>query len=190
VRVGFEETGDFICSDCSGEEQWVERTFAAGLHAGILRDAIHLFKYQKKALLAKPLARLLFAATMVKLDLHSYDMLAPVPLHRKRLKERGYNQSELLGTHLCGLQKEVGFQPVLRRVKNTPSFSMLKAPERRLLIQKAFEVAPGADVKKKRILLIDDVVTTGATTNECAKTLRKKGAASVHVIALAVVGRL
>jgi ComF family protein len=190
VRPGFEPIESFVCSDCFGQRQWVEHTFAAGLHAGVLRDAIHLLKYQKKRLLVEPLARLLFETTVAKIDLAGYDMLVPVPLHRKRQRARGYNQSELLAAHLCRLQDVVASASILRRVKDTPNFTLLGAPERRDLIRKAFLVAPGADVKKKRILLLDDVVTTGATSNECAKTLRKAGAAAVDVIALAVAGRL
>jgi ComF family protein len=189
IRVGFEPVDDFICSDCFNQEHWVEKTFAAGLHGGVLRDAIHLLKYRKKRMLAGPLAQLLFQAVAAKVDLRSYDMLVPVPLHRNRLKERGFNQSELIGSHLC---KETGvlLAPVLERVKDTPSFSRLGAPERHKLIRKAFELDSKAEVKKKRVLLIDDVVTTGATSSECARVLRKKGAAAVDVIALAVVGRL
>jgi competence protein ComFC len=190
VRIGFEPAENFVCAECASQKQWVERTYAAGLHTGVLRDAIHLLKYQKKRLLAEPLARLLFAAVAAKLDFESYDLLVPVPLHRKRQKERGYNQSELVGMHLCRLQEEAKLAPVLKRVKDTPNFTLLGASERQSLIQKAFQVVAEADVRKKRILLLDDVVTTGATANECARTLRRKGATTVDVISLAVAGRL
>jgi len=190
ARPGFEDLGNFICSDCSAQKQWVERTYAAGLHKGVLRHAIHLLKYRGKRLLAAPLAQLLYDTVGPGVNFQAYDMLVPVPLHHSREKQRGYNQSELIGNRLCSLQQDVPLAPVVRRVKNTPSFSMLGAPQRHKLIQKAFELKPDADVKKKRVLLLDDVVTTGATSNECARILLKKGAASVDVIALAVVERL
>jgi len=190
VRPGFEPAENFVCSDCSDQKQWVQHVIAAGLYTGVLRKAIHLLKYQRKRLLAVPLANLLFETIVAKLQLESYDMLVPVPLHQRRVKERGFNQTELLGAHLCRLQNKVALAPVLQRVKNTPSLSMLKAPERKGLIRKAFQVIPDANLTGKRVLLIDDVVTTGATSNECAKTLQKKGAATVDVIALALVGRL
>ena len=78
----------------------------------------------------------------------------------------------------------------LRRVKDTPSFSMLGASERGKLIKKAFRTVPGVDVRKKRVLLVDDVVTTGATTNECARVLRRAGAQRVDVLTVAVAKRL
>lgn len=189
-RIGFEPVDNFVCSDCSKRKLRVDRTFAAGLYVGVLRDAIHLLKYGKKRMLAGPLAQLLFEACVANVDFGSYDMLVPVPLHWNRLRERGFNQSRLIGGHLCRLHGALSLAPVLERVKDTPSFSMLGASERRDLIQKAFQVDARADVATKRILLIDDVVTTGATSNECAKILKKKGAAVVDVIALAVVGRL
>ncbi len=189
-RVGFEPVENYICSDCSGQKQWVDQVHAAGLHTGVLRTAIHLLKYRKKRQLAAPLANLLFERVLARVDLESYDALVPVPLHHKRQRERGYNQTELVGVQLCRLQNKLGMEPLLRRVINTPSFSMLGGEERRSLIRKAFAVVPGADIRGKRILLIDDVVTTGATSNECAKTLRKKGAEKIDVVALALVGRL
>jgi ComF family protein len=123
-------------------------------------------------------------------ELESYDMVVPVPLHRNRLKERGYNQSELIADVVCGEFPQVKIQSILRRTKDTPSFSMLGAQERRNQIRNAFQLIPGTDVKKRKILLIDDVVTTTATTNECARTLRRAGAESIDVLALAVARRL
>jgi len=155
-----------------------------------VRNAIHSLKYKRKRHIARPLGRLLLDHVVGEMDVASYDILVPVPLHRNRLKERGYNQSELIAEFLCLDFPQVKMQPILRRIKDTPSFSMLGAQERRNQIRNAFQLIPGTDVKKKRILLVDDVVTTTATTNECARTLRRAGADSVDVIALAVARRL
>lgn len=189
-RVGFEPIDNFVCSECSAQKLWVESTHVAGMFAGVLRDAIHLLKYQKKRLVAEPLARLLRERVLAQIGLTTYDAVVPVPLHRNRLKQRGYNQSELIATHLCRQPLGIQLLPALKRVKDTPSFSMLGAQERHRQIQKAFQLLPDVSVKKKRILLIDDVVTTGATSNECARVLRRAGAKSVDVIAVAVARRL
>ena len=189
-RVGFEPIESFVCSECFTQKLWVGDTHAAGLHAGVLRDAIHLLKYRRKRLVAAPLARLLLEHVLEEIDLESYDALVPVPLHRKRLKERGYNQSELVAEQLCLRLPELRLLSALKRSKDTPSFSMLGASERRDRIRNAFVPLPEADVKEKKILLIDDVVTTGATTNECARVLRKAGAETVDVVAVAVAKRL
>ncbi len=189
-RVGFEPIESFECSECFGQKLWVENTCAAGLHTGVLRDAVHLLKYRRKHLIAPPLGRLISEHVLPEIDLASYDAIAPIPLHRNRLKERGYNQSELIAEFLCRRAPRANLQLMLRRVSDTPSFSMLGAQERRNQIRKAFQLVPGAEVKKKRLLLIDDVVTTGATTNECARVLRRAGAQRVDVIAVAVAKRL
>ena len=133
---------------------------------------------------------MLLEHVLEEIDLESYDALVPVPLHRKRLKERGYNQSELVAEQLCLRLPELRLLSALKRSKDTPSFSMLGASERRDRIRNAFVPLPEADVKEKKILLIDDVVTTGATTNECARVLRKAGAETVDVVAVAVAKRL
>jgi len=189
-RVGFEPIESFVCSECFGQKLWVGRTHAAGLHTGVLRDAIHLLKYRRKRLIAAPLAGLLHDHVLAEMDIESYDALVPVPLHRNRQKERGYNQSELIAEHLTPGRPGVDMLPVLRRAKDTPSFSMLGAQERRSRIRNAFFVIQEEDVKKKKILLVDDVVTTGATTNECARVLRRAGAETVDVITVAVAKRL
>ena len=189
-RVGFDPIESFECSECFAQKLWFNRTYAAGLHDGVLRNAIHSLKYRRKRHIAQPLGQLLLDHVVGEMDFDSYDVLVPVPLHRNRLKERGYNQSELIADFLCRDFPQVKMQPILRRIKDTPSFSMLGAQKRRNQIRNAFQLIPRTDVKKKRILLVDDVVTTTATTNECARTLRRAGADSVDVIALAVARRL
>jgi len=189
-RVGCDPIESIVCSECFGQKLWVGSTHAAGLHVGVLRDAIHLLKYRRKRLIAPPLASLLLEHVLRNIDFESYDAIVPVPLHRSRLKERGYNQSELIAEQVHLRLPGTNVLPALKRSKDTPSFSMLGASERRSRIKNAFLVAPGADLKKKKILLVDDVVTTGATTNECARMLRKAGAEIVDVIAVAVAKRL
>ncbi len=189
-RVGFEPIENFECSECFAQKLWMDSTHAAGVHDGVLRDAIHLLKYGRKRHIAQPLGRLLLEHVMPEIDIASYNLLVPVPLHRNRLKMRGYNQSELIADCVCREIPRVSLNPVLRRIKDTPSFSRLGAQERRNQIRNAFQLVPGADVKKKGILLIDDVVTTAATTNECARILRRAGAERVDVIAVAVAKRL
>ena len=194
VRVGFDEIYNFVCSECAAQSAaqklWVTSTYAAGIHDGVLRDAIHLFKFGRKRFMAKPLGRFVLERTLGGINAPSYDFLTTVPLHRNRLRERGYNQSELIAEHVSGGFPNAVCEGLLMRVTDTPNFSRLGASERRNLIRKAFRPLPGIDVKKKRILLIDDVVTTGATTNECARILRRAGADRVDVLAVAVAKRL
>ena len=189
-RAGFEPVESFVCSECFAQKLWVERTHAAGLHVDVLRDAIHLLKYKGKRLAAQPLGRLLIEHVFVEIEISSYGVIVPVPLHRNRLKERGYNQSELIAEQLCRRLPGANLELALKRVTDTPSFSMLGAQQRRIEIRNAFELMPGADMRGKRVLVVDDVVTTGATTNECARVFRKAGAETVDVVAVAVAKRL
>lgn len=190
VRVGFDEIYNFVCSECAAQKLWVRNTCAAGIHAGVLRDAIHLLKFGRKRLIAQPLAELLLERIIPNIDIRSYDFMTTVPLHRNRRRERGYNQSELIAEHICIRVSDLKFELLLRRATDTPSFSKLGASERRKWIRNAFWVVSDAEIKGKRILLLDDVVTTGATTNECARVLRRAGAERVDVLAIAVAKRL
>jgi ComF family protein len=190
VRVGFDAIYNFVCSECAARKLWVTNTYAAGIHADTLRDAIHLLKFGRKRHVARPLGRLLIERVAPGMDTGSYDLLTAVPLHRNRLRERGFNQSELIAEQVSDAFPGADLKMTLMRVKDTPNFSMLGAKERGRFVKRAFRKLPGVDVKKKRVLLVDDVVTTGATTNECARVLRRAGAKRVDVLAVAVAKRL
>ncbi len=190
ARVGFDAVYNFVCSECAAQKLRITNTYAAGIHADTLRDAIHLLKFGRKSHVARPLGRLLIERALPGMDAGSYDLLIAVPLHRNRQRERGYNQSELIAEQVGDAFPNADIKIALRRVKDTPSFSMLGARERKKLIKKAFRTLPGVDVRKKRVLLVDDVVTTGATTNECARVLRRAGAERVDVLTVAVAKRL
>jgi ComF family protein len=110
-------------------------------------------------------------------------LLVPVPLHRWRLWERGFNQAVLIAR---ALGREMD-SDLLRRTRSTPRLKGLDSSQRREAVAGAFALRPGASVNDKRIILVDDVLTTGATAEACAKTLRKAGAASVELIAFARV---
>lgn len=122
--------------------------------------------------------------------LNQTDMLVPVPLHRWRLLMRRYNQAALLVQALAFEAQKPYSLEALKRVKNTVSQGHMRVKDRRKNVKRAFMVPEDqrqAAVQGKRILLIDDVYTTGATVNECAKVLKKAGAAEVHVLTIARV---
>jgi len=153
---------------------------------GPVKPLVLALKYGHRQALAAPLARVMHTAAAGRVDLTAFDALVPVPLHRQRRRERGFNQAAALAD---GLGRAVG-RPVLRRVlvrvRPTPPQTGDKTARRRN-VRGAFAVpAPGA-VREKRLLLIDDVFTTGATAEECARVLRRAGAAAVGVYTLARV---
>ena len=147
-----------------------------------LKEAITLFKYRGKMSLANPLARALIKALPV---LPALDGIIPVPLHPDRLREREYNQSLLLADRL-GRQMGIPlFLTCLLRIRPTTPQTVLSKKERLTNLRGAFSVTRPARIKGKRILLVDDVFTTGTTLHECAKTLRRAGSGPVYGLTLA-----
>ena len=149
---------------------------------GAVRDMVYNLKYRNLRASAPRLGGLMVAY----LESHPIpaDVLVPVPLHKRREKARGYNQSALLAREV-GRGANVPVAPgVLRRTRDTPPQLSMTSPEERLRnMQGAFEAT--GDIRRKRVLLVDDVVTTGTTMSACAKPLRDAGAASVWGLALA-----
>jgi ComF family protein len=149
----------------------------------LTREAVHQLKYQNIRVMAEPLAGLLCA--YLTENQISADLLVPVPLHPKRLRQRGYNQSLLLGRQLeklCGIPVR---SDVLKRCINTPpQAKTASSVERHRNMRGAFTSVDGK-LRDKKVLLIDDVSTSGATLNACAATLKQAGAASVWGLTVA-----
>jgi ComF family protein len=175
---------DHLCGQCLRTNWHFGIARAFGLYEGTIREAIHLLKYGGKAFLARHLAGLLDKGYPF-IDYASYDLLVPVPLHRKRLRERGFNQALLLGN---AIGRGVGVSCTgfaLKKIRWSAPQIHLSPKEREENVKGSFGVANPAEVRGKRVLLIDDVMTTGSTVNECARELLKAGAGEVDVFTLA-----
>jgi len=148
-----------------------------------MRQSILQFKYKNVKAIATPLAQLM--AKYLRAHPLPADALVPVPLHPRRLRERGYNQSFLLARELSKITSLPVVEKSLVRLKNTPPQTRTKsAEERQRNIARAF-ACRDRRLRGKRILLIDDVCTSSATLNACAIALKAKGAASVWGLTLA-----
>ena len=170
------------CHDCRTSEPHYSHAWAAYAYCPPLQDAIALFKYRGKVALADSLGTLLAQALPRNLDV---DQLMPVPLHPNRLRRREFNQSLLLADRIAPiLRRPVSFRNLMRILDTDPQTTLPRSVRLHNL-RKAFALRLPHEVQGKRILLIDDVFTTGATANECARTLREAGAADVAVLALA-----
>jgi ComF family protein len=159
--------------------------FSFGAYEGSLARLIHLFKYQRITPLAGPLGGMLLRALPRG---ERFDVLTPMPLHWTRRLARGFNQAELLARQVArgtGLPVE----RLLRRLRATGSQAGLTNAGRRANVNGAFGVLHPERVKDRRILLVDDVLTTGATANACARELRAAGAARVSILTLARTDR-
>jgi ComF family protein len=166
------------CANCRPSAIAAAR--AAGAYDGALRDILHAFKYGRRQSLARPLADLMRRAAGGLLT--GVEIVAPVPLHWRRRRRRGFNQAEALARHL-GLP----CRNALRRLRSTPSQTDLPAAERHRNVRDAFAVRRGAGVNGRIVLIVDDVATTGATIEACARVLRAAGAQEVRALTAARV---
>jgi ComF family protein len=158
-----------------------------GLYRGVLQHVIQAMKYQRIYALLRPLADLLQSQFHYHWGHAMPDLLVPIPLHRRRLRQREFDQASVLTLELSRrLGLPLGAE-VLVRHRYTQSQVGLSAEERRRNVRGAFRLRQAQHCQGKRILLIDDVLTTGATAWECAHVLAHAGAACVEVYTLARV---
>lgn len=182
-RAPLDETG--CCTLCRLGARGYDAAYSSGEYDGALRKLIHLFKYQAVLSLERTLVDRLSDA--LPRDQH-FDLLVPVPMHWWRRLSRGRNHAELLAR---GLARRTGiaFADPVHRQKLTPSQAQVSRAERRRNMKGVFAVRRPDAVRGKRILLVDDVLTTGSTAGACAAALKKAGAAHVAVITIARVDR-
>lgn len=174
---------DHLCEGCLRHEPSFIGVAAAGLYDGALRKAVHRLKFGGGITLDTPLAALLDEALRRDLPDFRPDLIVPVPLHRQRLRERTYNQALLLARRLGRVQKIPVPSRLLVRTRPTHPQQGLTAAARGANLRGAFALTKKVG---GRVLLVDDVLTTGATARECSRVLRDGGAAEV---AVAVLGR-
>jgi len=173
-------TGAFTCANCAHRTIYFDAAVAAYRGRGIVREVIHQFKYTRQIHLRHLVARWLRAALDdERLRDCNFDLIVPVPLHPTRERERGFNQASLL-SELLSAQTSIRSQRVLERVRYTTTQTALDRSERMENLHNAFRLRKNADVRGLRVLLIDDVLTTGSTLSECARVLKRAGAISVH----------
>ena len=178
-----------LCGACTAEQPAFDRARSVFVYDDASRGPLLAFKHADRTDAAPTFARLMIRAAGELLP--DTDLVVPVPLHRRRLLARRFNQSALL-THVIGRETSAEAVPdLLVRPRHTPSQGGLSATARRRNVTGAFAIRKGmADrVAGARILIVDDVYTTGATVSACASVLRRAGAVSVDVLTLARVVR-
>jgi ComF family protein len=172
-----------LCGDCIGWQAQIDGIRSPFRFEGVMRQAILQLKYRNLRALAAPLAELL--RDYLTLNPLPVDVLVPVPLHQKRLRERGYNQSRLLARELGRLINLPVVDDCLTRQRHTPPQARTATvAERKSNIAGAF-VCQNGRLRNKQVLLIDDVATSGATLDAGAAALKASGAASVWGLAMA-----
>ena len=175
--------GDGPCADCRARRFAFDCAVHFCRHDGLARDLLLRFKYGGEHYLRRPLGAWLMETLRSdeRLRRRPTDALVPVPLHRRRERERGFNQAEALCQRV-GRETGLPVWRALRRVRATPTQTRRSESERRTNVHGAFSPAPRRPVAGAHLLLVDDVYTTGSTVHECARVLRRAGAASVRVL--------
>ncbi len=176
-----------ICWHCSERVRSFTAARAVGEYSGVLREAIHQFKYGGARMLAEPLASFIheYLTTAADIPWQRAGLIIPVPMHTARRRIRGYNQSELLAERLGPLVELPVISDAVMRVHYKGPQVELSGRERRDNVKNAFQVVNPSAVRKKTVLLIDDVATTCSTVHECSLSLLKAGAARVYVVCVA-----
>jgi ComF family protein len=181
--AGFLEGNQSLCSNCIDWESDIDGMRSPFRFEGTIRKAVHEFKYRNLRAIAGQLTKLM--GDYLQGSDVPFDIIVPVPLHPRRLRERGYNQSQLLANELSKLTgAPVNYSCLVRKVYNVPQAKTSSVAERRQNVIGIFSCA-NEDLLEKRVLLIDDVTTSGATLNACASALKTGGALSVWGLTLA-----
>lgn len=182
---------NFVCKDClkrinsfkiynfSEEGIWIYR------YEGIVRNLIIDYKFKDKSYLCELFANCILSDDVVCKIIKKYDIILPVPLHKKRFKERGYNQSKLISDILAQKLGVQTFDDVLVKIKNTLPQGKNLLHDRRKAIKGAFCVENPDKIRGKNVLIFDDIYTTGNTANECKKIIEESGAKSVEILTIA-----
>ncbi len=186
LSSSFKSIPTFLCAECRRQDLYFNRTFIPTLYEGVMKKLIHLLKYNKKRGIMRSLERIIrsyfdcFSSSFPSLDL-----VVPIPLHRKRLRERGFNQAELIAKVVAKHIQVRLSNGNLKRTKATITQTSLDREERTKNLRQAFTVKNRDEFQARDVLVVDDVYTTGTTIKEAARTLKEAGVQEVYVFALA-----
>ncbi len=176
---------NLICTDCREQPPLYGKFRTIAFYEPTLREAIHLLKYNKKQIFAKHLIQLLQAHFPEDLANIAYDALIPIPLHSNRFRDRGFNQSEQIAQGVAQVWGIPIRTDILVRIRDTAPQSSLSSREERMKnTAGAFEIRLPYLIQDRKILLIDDIFTTGTTINEALKVLRTANPECVDVLTL------
>jgi len=181
LPFGGEISTVFVCNNCNDLTLHFRKARSAVLFEEIMMEVMHRYKYNQALWFERFLANCLVEQAVPELRKEPWDIIVPVPLHPRKEKEREFNQAERLARQLSRASGIPMSKRILRRVEPTRTQTRLSRKERLENVRKAFALFPGTHLNGQRIVLIDDVFTTGATSSSCAKVLRDAGAADVCV---------
>lgn len=157
------------CLECDKRKPLFQKLSSIGIYNGLLKTLIYDYKYQKMQYYAQPLSYVLSESLKLSIPIKEIDIITSIPLHKDKMKTRGFNQAELISRELSAIFRKKHCE-VFGRVKNTkPQFS-LSLKERKENLEEAFEIIY-PDIKNRSVLIVDDIFTTGSTIQECCKIM-------------------
>lgn len=176
-----QDPDSILCGRCLSNSPYFDHTFFAGLYRPPLSDLLHQFKFNQSPELKNLLAKL-FVDQYLKDEKPMPEALISIPLHKKRLRQRGYNQAQLIAKVLSKKFQIPLINSQIIRVKNTIEQSTLKSYQRQKNVRKAFEIKGSFP---KHVAIVDDIVTTGSTVNAVAQLLKKRSVTQIDIWAIA-----
>jgi len=185
MQGGLAESQVFICKDCQKRPYFFRKAHSVCVYEGIIKECIHLLKYRSKLSLVKPLSKLMINFAYRFLEMQDIDLILPVPLYSAKQRQRQFNQAKVLARPLARTFSKALREGLLIKTRPGPAQVSLSRPERFKNVQGTFKVRNAKLLKNKNILLVDDVLTTAATANECARVLSVAGAKTIDVFVLA-----
>ena len=175
-----------LCEECRTEPALYKRLLVPTLYEGVMKEAIHLLKYERKKRIFLEIKKILKRyLEQNPLPFSELNEIIPIPLHRKKLKQRGFNQAYLLAHFISRFSNLKLVDKFLLRIRETQPQIKLSKQERMANLKDAFQVRNGTSFRGKTILLVDDVYTTGATLREAARLLRTFETREIYVLTLA-----
>lgn len=175
----------FTCSACNDHRPSFDFARSAVRHRGPVRQALHLYKYGAMTCLSSDFSEFMAACVTTHYEGMDFDAITFVPLYPRKERERTYNQAGLIASDLSRKLKLSCMPDCLRRIRDTPTQTDMSARKRQQNVRGAFVAANERWIEGRRLLLVDDVMTTGATVNECSRVLKKAGAFMVYVVTFA-----
>ena len=191
---GYSEENETLCTICTKKLRWCQENFYIGHHeekylvrsvfyySSIVKELIIRLKYKNDFICGEILAK--YMLEVVKNNELQFDLISYVPMSKKSLKSRGYNQSEYLANYLSRFLEIPVFRSLIK-TENTKDQIGLNGEQRWSNMEKCFEIRKNKIIKNKRILLVDDVITTGATAFHCAQKLKENGANNIYILTIA-----
>lgn len=155
-------------------------------YEGVIREKLINYKFNEKAYLYKTFGKIMLKKEKIYRFLEFYDIIIPVPMHKTKKAKRGYNQTELIAKYISKNIKKIQYADnVLIKVKNTLPQSSLNKMERYKNIKNAYKIQNKETINNKKILVFDDIYTTGNTVRECSKILKQNGAKEIGILTIA-----